>query len=390
MFDNLMDPVIKEYLFYDFRRKSFLDKVILAVLVAVLAIFSLLFGWSAFFDDLNPLEVWLWIPYAIIGSIIAYWILSFLDRERRVRFFHIVTLLCVPLVLQPIASYLNDASPAPLWTVGFFEEGLKILPVVLLAIYVPNLIRTRKDGIVYGALAGMGFNILEMGLYLARILHESSMIETWYSQSTRLGLFGFGGHIIWSAFVGMGVGFAAESTAHGWQKWKRAVYFFLIAAVMHSLYDLGVNTLGIVAIAQIELLFRDISMEEALASPELMTGPMNNGMRYGVYLYTIVLIIIMIIQIRRSFAWENTMQEYELTSEEESVITKDELNKLKRERLFFMRKYTDVPKEVGAKMVLYQNLLAMQKHTAAQLERSLEQTEPVAALRGAIQALRSG
>ncbi|MCB0096516.1 MAG: PrsW family intramembrane metalloprotease [Caldilineaceae bacterium] len=208
--DNLIDPMAQNYLFYDFHRKSFLAKVILAVVVAAALIFSLLFGWSAFFDDLHPLEVWLWIPYAIIGSLVAYFILSFLDRERRVRFFHIVTILSVPLILQPIASYLNDHSPAKFWTVGFYEEGLKILPVVLLAIYVPNLIRTRKDGIVYGALAGMGFNILEMGLYLARVLHEYSMIETWYQQSTRLGLFGFGGHIIWSAFVGMGVGFAAE------------------------------------------------------------------------------------------------------------------------------------------------------------------------------------
>ena len=118
--------MVQDYLFYDFRHKSILDKAILVVLVAVVVIFSLLFGWSAFFDDLNPLEVWLWIPFVIIGSIIGYFILSFLDRERRVRFFHLVTLLSVPFVFQPIASHLNDHSPAKYVTVGFFEEGVTI------------------------------------------------------------------------------------------------------------------------------------------------------------------------------------------------------------------------------------------------------------------------
>jgi len=40
-------------------------------------------------------------------------------------------------------------------------------------------------------------------------------------------------------------------------------------------------------------------------------------------------------------------------------------------------------------MVLYQNLLAMQKHTATQLGRALDQVEPIAALREAIQSLRN-
>ena len=39
-------------------------------------------------------------------------------------------------------------------------------------------------------------------------------------------------------------------------------------------------------------------------------------------------------------------------------------------------------------MVLYQNLLAMQKHSAKQEGRALDDVEPVAALRQAIQSLR--
>ncbi len=93
-------------------------------------------------------------------------------------------------------------------TVGFVEEFFKILPVLLLVVYVPNLIRTRKDGLVYGAMAGLGLNIIEVGSYIAGELSKGTVLEALTMHLTRLGLWGIGSHIIWSAFVGMGVGMA--------------------------------------------------------------------------------------------------------------------------------------------------------------------------------------
>ncbi|UBF24851.1 PrsW family intramembrane metalloprotease [Kovacikia minuta CCNUW1] len=166
----------------------------------------------------NIFAAWIWVPYAIAGSIIGYFLTAFLDRERRVRFFHFLTIASVFFLTAPAAAFFNDRSPSPTLTVGFVEEGLKILPILLLAIYLPNLIRTRKDGIVYGALAGMGFNMIEMGIYIADLIHKSSVLDALAQQSTRLGLWGLSEHIVWSAFVGMGIGFAEESTQRGWRK----------------------------------------------------------------------------------------------------------------------------------------------------------------------------
>ncbi|MCB0096515.1 MAG: hypothetical protein KDE46_12375, partial [Caldilineaceae bacterium] len=129
----------------------------------------------------------------------------------------------------------------------------------------------------------------------------------------------------------------------------------------------------------------DFDSMPALTAP----GPLNDGARYGVYVWTIVLIIIMIVQVRRSFSLENTIQIDELSTEEPAVITAAELQKLKDERLFFKRKYQEFPKKVGAKMVLYQNMLAILKHRVLQQHLSGASVEPVAALRGAIEALRS-
>ena len=385
----MLDPIVRDYLFHDLRLKCTRDKLILGGIAVVVVILAFL-GWVDVLEGRNPFVIWVWVPYSIAGSLIGYFILAFLDRERRVRAFHLLTIVSVMVVAGPAAAFFNGLFEAPIKfvTVGFFEEGMKIVPVLLLAIYVPNLIRTRKDGIVYGALAGMGFNIIEIGFYIAKQLHENSLLESLYLHSTRFGLWGLGSHIIWSAFVGLGIGFAAESTKHGWAKWSRAVYFYLIAAVSHSLYDLGLNGLGIIVVSQIESMIRGIDLSD-VATEVYGPGPINDGMRYGVYVWTIVLIIAMIVQIRRSFRLENTIQIDELSTEDPDVITEPELQQLKAERLFFKRKYNEFPKQVGAKMVLYQNMLAILKHRILQQHLSGASIEPISALRGAIQALRS-
>ncbi len=386
MMSNLIDPVVKDYLFHNSRLHSFLGKLILAVIIAIVLVLAYL-GWDGVIGDKNPFEIWVWVPYSILGSIIGYLLIAFLDRERRVRFFHFFTMLSVLLITAPVAAFFNDHSPAPLWTVGFAEEGMKILPVLLLAIYVPNLIRTRKDGIVYGALAGMGFNIIELGLYIANLIHDSTVLETVIQQSTRFGLWGLSAHIIWSAFAGMGIGFAAESTEHGWAKWKRFVWFYLIVAVMHSANDLGLLAVGMIVIAYGESIWRGIPVDVASRGRDF--GPINDGMRYGTYIYNLALIIVMFVQIRKSFGLENKLQVDELSTEDLSMITEDELRQVKRGRLFFKRRYKGFPKQVGAKIVLYQNLLAMQKHTDTQFGLPRNRAEPIAALRGAIQSLRT-
>ena len=185
----MLDPIVRDYLFHDLRLKCTRDKLILGGIAVVVVILAFL-GWVDVLEGRNPFVIWVWVPYSIAGSLIGYFILAFLDRERRVRAFHLLTIVSVMVVAGPAAAFFNGLFEAPIKfvTVGFFEEGMKIVPVLLLAIYVPNLIRTRKDGIVYGALAGMGFNIIEIGFYIAKQLHESSLLESLYLHSTRFGL----------------------------------------------------------------------------------------------------------------------------------------------------------------------------------------------------------
>lgn len=379
---HLIDPVVKDYLLYNARWRSPRDRKILLGVVLVVAVLAYL----GIYRSGNIFAVWIWVPYAIAGSTIGYFLIAFLDRERRVRFFHVLTIASVFFLTSSAAAFFNDVSPFPLQTVGFVEEELKILPVLLLAIYIPNLIRTRKDGIVYGALAGMGFNIIEMGLYIANLIHKSPVLDVLAEQSTRFGLWGLSIHIIFSAFVGMGIGFAAESTQRGWRKWKRFILLYLITAIMHSAYDSGLLAVGMVVIANIQSFLQGVPVDYSRTSQ--VFSPVWDGMRYGAYLYTIVLIIVLIVQISRSFRLENRLQAAELSTEEPSVLPEVELKQVMGEKLFSKRKYKHFPKAIGSKLVLYQNLLAMQKHTATQFGLDVDSIELVVRLRQAIQMLR--
>lgn len=385
---NWIDPVVKDYLFHDSPLRNPASRRTLWIIIAVVVVLSFL-GWLSLLKGRSPLVILGWVPLSAIGSVIGYLILAFLDRERRVRLFHFLTMASVTFITGPAAAFFNHHSPIKLWSVGFFEEGFKILPVLLLAVYVPNLIRTRKDGLVYGALAGMGFNLVEIGAYIqAAAADGNTTMQALYLHLPRLGLWGLGGHIIWSAFVGLGIGMAAEATKTGWAKWKRAVIFYLIAAVAHSAFDLGGSLLGVIPVTFVAAKFQGIDFATAFAEMPNQPGPLHTALRYGTYIYNLVFIIVLIIQTRKSFAMENTLQVEELSSEEPAVMAEHELTQLKAERLFFKRRYKDYPKKVSSKMVLYQNLLAMQKHTARQLGRTLTEVEPVAALRQAVQSLR--
>jgi hypothetical protein len=184
----------------------------------------------------------------------------------------------------------------------------------------------------------------------------------------------------------MGIGFAAESTQRGWRKWKRFVLFFLIAAVMHSAYDFGLLAVTTIVVAMIQSVLQGVPLD--FKRPGQVFTPLLDGMRYGSYFYNLVLIIMLIVQIRRSFRLENRLQAAELSTEEPSVVPEAELKQVMGEGLFSKRKYKNFPKAIGSKLVLYQNLLAMQKHTATQFGLDMNGVEPIVRLRQAIQSLR--
>ncbi|MCK5216165.1 MAG: PrsW family intramembrane metalloprotease [Methanosarcinales archaeon] len=384
-----MDNIVKSYISYNSPLKEKNGKIAFTLLLMLLVGLAVK-GWIAFGKDGIFLTMWEWVPYAIIGSILAYLVITFIDRKRGIGFFHLVTILSVLLITAPVASVINNIdSPFKLYVVGFNEEFFKILPLLIFVIFIPNLIRTKKDGMVYGALAGIGFNIIEIASYIATMTKDQPLMDVLYQQSTRFALWGFGSHVIWSAFVGLGIGIAMQSNEKGWKKWRLPIAIYLITAIAHSSFDLCM--VGVFMLVTAYLL--GFLKGEAVTSDMILTaGTSDNivrdAMKIEHFVYNIVFIIIMIWQMIKTLKWEQALTVRELLKEGNDVVSESDKKLVENEGVLSMRKYKQYPKKTARKIVKYENLLAMLKHSVVRDGKDIEDSEEVQVLRNEIKVLK--
>ena len=101
------------------------------------------------------------------------------------------------------------------------EEPLKALGVVALALIPGARIRTVADGVFYGGMIGLGFQVVEGFLYTARTAAlAGDPMETVGSMLLLRGVVaGLWSHAAFSAIAGAGVAFFFVSIAAAWQRW---------------------------------------------------------------------------------------------------------------------------------------------------------------------------
>ena len=135
--------------------------------------------------------------------------------------------------------------------VGPVEEGVKLLAVRLYA-YTDDRFDAVLDGTVYGAMAGLGFAVIENALYITRELPATEL-------DVGLGLIGAGGgitavralagpgHVIYSAIAGYYLGLAKFNPG---RRGPIVVKGILIAAFVHATYNatvgIGSGLIGLV------------------------------------------------------------------------------------------------------------------------------------------------
>lgn len=152
-----MDPILKQYIFHKSLLNEGKNRVILSVVLLTFFIASLL-GWGILTTNVSAWDILSLTVISGLGSVIGYFILSFLDRERKLSGIHFLIILSVMLLFGPVAAYFNNIDPATrLFTVGFYEEGMKILPVVLLAIFLPKCSPIQERRHYFGGSRRHGF-----------------------------------------------------------------------------------------------------------------------------------------------------------------------------------------------------------------------------------------
>ena len=327
---KLLDDITKYYVLFRSPLQSKKGQTTLFIIALALILIAIP-GWMVIIPHRGLLSIWTWVPYTIAGSLIAYLIISFFDRKRGIRQFHFLVILSVILITAPIAALINDHSQAKLVTVGFNEEFFKILPVLLLAVFLPNLIRTRKDGIIYGAMAGIGFNVIEIALYIVTAQKDHTMMEALWMHSTRFAIFGFGSHVIWSAFAGLGIGIAMQTQKTGWRKWIWAVVCYLMVAVAHSMYDLGASMIGLIIAIIFFGALQNTNLDELMSNINWTTdmykpGVVRDAFRMDHFIYNIGFILILIWQLIKSLKQEQKIYIDQLSTEDSSIVSSDEMD----------------------------------------------------------------
>ena len=89
-----------------------------------------------------------------------------------------------------------------------------------------------RDGFVYGALVGVGFNWFEAPLYVMNGYIERGIAPYAQELASRHGLLGLGGHAMFSGLFGLSLGLAAQTT-RTWLRVLAPVLGWLLALAAH-------------------------------------------------------------------------------------------------------------------------------------------------------------
>lgn len=153
------------------------------------------------------------------------------------------------VVFQPAGMALGGLLPklgslqltqawGPAITAPPFEEAGKLLGVVLLALVARSSFHSPLDGMVYGAMVGLGFNLVETAVYLLDVAAQtqgSGQAGAVFGQFvTRMGVGGLTTHVAFTAISGWGVAYLLTQTRQPRVR-RRAVAagLFLVPVGLH-------------------------------------------------------------------------------------------------------------------------------------------------------------
>lgn len=144
--------------------------------------------------------------------------------------------------LRDLWGKATDIEFASLWaaalTAPLNEELLKLAGVALLALAATRAFYGPIDGLVLGALAGLGFQAMENVIYgMNAVLRSGATAPAsaiTVSFVARVGLTALGSHWTMTAVAGAGIGFLVTAGRRGTAP---AVLLLLLALAMHGFFD---------------------------------------------------------------------------------------------------------------------------------------------------------
>ena len=189
---------------------------------------------------------------ALVMYLPSVWAIRYLDRHEPEPPFRFWGAVAFVVLFAPITSRVMhgiiDAGLLKYWVVvGPLEELTKLLPLLLVAWLTPGSVGSVRDGIVLGALGGLGFAIVEFGALFATSGYPD--VGWSYLRTAIPGRWALGteSHIIWGATAGAGAGYILSRHGRG-PSVPVGVAIVLLVMATHGFNDLFGKYIGPLAI----------------------------------------------------------------------------------------------------------------------------------------------
>jgi RsiW-degrading membrane proteinase PrsW (M82 family) len=344
---------------------------------------------------------------AALASLVPIALLRFLDRrERESSWLFAFAFLWGGLIATGLALPLNDAilrevvrwvrahpdvgqalGPTAGLLIGapiagpLVEETTKGLGVLLLFLLLRAEFDNMRDGFIYGALVGVGFNCLEAPLYIAQNYAEFGFAPWGFQLGSRFALFGLGGHALYTGLFGAFVGLARQR-APGWKQYALPILGLALAILAHALN----NALGLILISAgvVEPPTKDIPPPNI----PFLAAWLGASLRTLIIFFPFVLLLLILLW--RSGRWERRVIGEELAGEVGGAVTPQEYEDVKRDSMFRTRRIASIDRRRSAAIVNAQHELAFRKRRVRLAGGDPQSDRLVEGWRGEIASLRSG
>ena len=349
----------------------------------------------------QPLQMLAGLAATLILYLPTLLVLYFLDRrEREPKLFFYGAVLAIIFFFGPVASrtlhLIRDLTGLSDWQfVGFVEEPTKVLPLILLLIFARPTINGVRDGLIYGALGGLGFAMLEGAAYFALVDYPDMGWNALFTETIgRATLLGTDIHILFAATVGAGIGYAVSAE----KRWKGILVglgIFLLVALTHGQQDfiLGktFGVYGTLASSYIVSGLAGLPLEQLdqLQGTPLYYFTLSLGSTIAMLAINLINLVILYVALRKSGEGERQVIRDQLKDEVGGAVNSEEYEGILADRRYRTRKIKGMPRSVGNTIVQLQNELAFHKEFVAQRGEEPDTDPPVVALRELIEAERA-
>lgn len=260
------------------------------------------------------------------------------------------------------------------------EELVKGVALLLLFWLLRADFDDLRDGLLYGAMVGLGFNAAQYTIFLLDQFAYGGNPPYLTLAALQFVFLGINGHFVYSAILGAGFGLARQTHRPQW-KWLAP----LVGLVLAILANMLANSVGTKVIN--EVVRAMTGQRLLLASTPLPVVWVSVAL--GTLASEFWAYILLGYAVYKSELWEMETIRKQLASEVKGSVTPEEYELIEKDAPFRERRVPGYPPPIARGILRAQNELAFRKWHVAEDGGNVEQDEFVQAWRARIAQLRA-